>query len=245
MNKNTGKSLLSISEAAQYLGVSPMTLRRWHDEGSFPATFVSPGGHRYYALSDLQKRTKGLFQLAWEWAASKDPTVPDSEYYCETADRFQTRLRRMAHALSASRVSAIAPFLSSAAGEIGNNSFDHNLGQWPDVIGVFFSYDVGKRQIVLADRGVGVRKTLSRAKPDLATDKEALRVAFTEIITGRAPEFRGNGLKYVREALRLAGADLLFQSGDAALELKNGKDELIITPADAPVRGCIARISYK
>jgi excisionase family DNA binding protein len=245
MNKNTGKSLLSISEAAQYLGVSPMTLRRWHDEGSFPATFVSPGGHRYYALSDLQKRTKGLFQLALEWAASEDPYIPDSEHYCETADRFKARLHRMAHALSDSRVFAIAPLLSSAAGEIGNNSFDHNLGHWPDVIGVFFAYDAGKREIVLADRGVGVLSTLSYVKPDLTTDAEALRTAFTEIITGRSPESRGNGLKYVRKALHAAGANLFFLSGDAVLELKNEKDELIITPADTPVRGCIARISYK
>ena len=45
MNNTAGK-LLSISDAASYLGVSQATLRRWDDDGSFKATFRSPGGHR-------------------------------------------------------------------------------------------------------------------------------------------------------------------------------------------------------
>ena len=74
--------------------------------------------------------------------------------------------------------------------------------------------------IVLADRGVGVLATLRRIRPKLETDGEALQVAFTEFITGRAPEHRGNGLKYVKDALAKSGASLTFQSGDAILELR-------------------------
>ena len=36
----------------------------------------------------------------------------------------------------------IVPLIVAVAGEIGNNSFDHNLGKWPDSPGVFFGFDV-------------------------------------------------------------------------------------------------------
>ncbi|OGL72935.1 hypothetical protein A3D73_01380 [Candidatus Uhrbacteria bacterium RIFCSPHIGHO2_02_FULL_60_44] len=138
----------------------------------------------------------------------------------------------------------IGSLISSAAGEIGNNSFDHNLGNWPDIPGAFFAYDLGKRVIVLADRGVGVLATLRLIRPKLKTYAEALRVAFTEIITSRASEHRGNGLKYVKEALTHAGADLTFQSGDSVLEIRKGRSGFNIKKADVPIRGTLSRIEF-
>ena len=44
---------LTINQAADYLGVSQGTLRRWTDEGRVP-TFLTPGGHRRYAEDQLQ-----------------------------------------------------------------------------------------------------------------------------------------------------------------------------------------------
>ena len=132
----------------------------------------------------------------------------------------------------------------SVAGEIGNNSFDHNLGNWPDVPGVFFGYDIGRRIIALADRGLGVLETLKRVRPSLADDKEALRVAFTEIISGREPERRGNGLKYVRGVVTQYLKGLLFQSGAAKLEIKNNVRDLKIEGVGKPIRGCFAIIEY-
>jgi len=35
--------------------------------------------------------------------------------------------------------------------------------------------------------------------PELSTDEEAVRTAFTKVVSGRAPESRGNGLKFVRK----------------------------------------------
>lgn len=242
---NSGKNLISIKKAAEYLGVSPMTLRRWHNDGSFKATFVSPGGHRYYSLADLDKKTKGIFRLAEEWARAEQPYLPEHDFYSATSDVFKARHERMAHAIDANpSLRETASLISSAAGEIGNNSFDHNLGNWPDASGVFFAYDLGKRVIALADRGVGVLTTLSRVRPNLKTDKEALDVAFTEIITGRAPEHRGNGLKYVKEAIAKAGADLSFQSGDSVLEIRKGKSGFKIKKADIPIRGCLVFIKF-
>ena len=244
MNNTAGK-LLSISDAASYLGVSQATLRRWDDDGSFKATFHSPGGHRYYSLSDLEKRTKGIFRLAQEWVSTPDPREPESDFYCSTSERFKTRLERMAHELNigGSRQGA-GSLISSATGEIGNNSFDHNLGTWPDTIGIFFAYDPGKHRVVLADRGQGVLCTLRRIRPELKNEEEALRVAFTEFITGRAPEHRGNGLKYVVKALEQARAYLFFQSGDAVLEIRKPTYRLTIKKVDLSIKGCLALIEF-
>lgn len=242
---NSNKQFFSISRAARYLGVSEATLRRWHEDGSFKATFRSPGGHRYYSLSDLEKNTKGIFRLAQEWASAVEPYVPERDFYCSTSDRFKARHERMAHDLNAdTALQAIGSLISSAAGEIGNNSFDHNLGNWPDVIGTLFAYDLGKRRIVLADRGVGVLATLRHIRPNLQNHGEALRVAFTEFLTGRSPEHRGNGLKYVRDAIMQAGANLFFQSGDAVLEMKKAKTDFTIKKTDPPIRGCLSLIEF-
>lgn len=46
--------LLTISEAAEILGVSEPALRTWTDEGQIKA-FVTPGGHRRYLRTDLKK----------------------------------------------------------------------------------------------------------------------------------------------------------------------------------------------
>lgn len=242
---NSAKNLISIKKAAEYLGVTQTTLRRWDNNGTFKATFISPGGHRYYSLADLDKKTKGIFRLAEEWAGAERPYLPEHDFYSATSDVFKARHERMAHAIDANpQFQEIASLISSAAGEIGNNSFDHNLGNWPDASGVFFAYDLGKRIIVLADRGVGVFATLRRVRPGLKTDKEALNVAFTEIITGRAPEHRGNGLKYVKEAMARAGADLKFQSGDSVLEIRKSQSGFKIKKASVPIRGCLASIKF-
>ncbi len=53
----SGKSLLSISEASQLLGVSEGALRQWTDECMINA-FVTPGGHRRYNEADLNRFMK-------------------------------------------------------------------------------------------------------------------------------------------------------------------------------------------
>jgi len=45
---------LSISEAAELLGVHPETLRNWHKRGLLKP-FVTLGGHRRYAKADVEK----------------------------------------------------------------------------------------------------------------------------------------------------------------------------------------------
>jgi excisionase family DNA binding protein len=45
---------LSLSEASAVLGVSPATLRRWSDSGRV-RSFTTPGGHRRFARSTLER----------------------------------------------------------------------------------------------------------------------------------------------------------------------------------------------
>ena len=132
--------------------------------------------------------------------------------------------------------------ISAIVGEIGNNSFDHNIGNWPDVPGVFFGYalDGEVRCIVLADRGQGVLKTLERVRPDLCSDIDALRLAFTEKISGRAPEDRGNGLKFVKENVKDRAFHLEFFSGLAGARLNASAE---FSEERESFHGCLAVLS--
>ena len=84
----------------------------------------------------------------------------------------------------------------------------------------FFAYDLSKKYIVLADRGQGILATLKKVKSNLSNHQEALKTAFTEIISGRAPEYRGNGLKFVKEIVETNEIDLMFYTGDAQIEIQ-------------------------
>ena len=44
----------SVGRAAVLLGVSITTLRRWDKSGSLKPSFITPGGHRRYAIADLE-----------------------------------------------------------------------------------------------------------------------------------------------------------------------------------------------
>src|SRR3989344_3323142 len=131
------------------------------------------------------------------------------------------------------------------ASEIGDNSYAHNVGNWPDAKGVFYAYDLQKRIIVLADRGRGVKTTLKQVRPSIATDMEALNVAFTEIISGRNPEKRGNGLKVVRRVLESREVGLLYRSGIGVVSVPVEKPGFLsIGMADQNVRGTYCVIMF-
>ena len=65
------RTLISIREASQILGVSETTLRQWTDEGKIGA-FITPGGHRRYSKVEirqfmgLQQRVHGIKDLVAE-----------------------------------------------------------------------------------------------------------------------------------------------------------------------------------
>ncbi len=236
------EELISISEAASLLGVSIDTLRRWDQSGKL-SSVKSEGGHRKYYRSQIELFLNDLFGIAKDWVLRGREI--SSKFYCSNSAIFQTKLTQMQDLLiNVQELASIFSLIVAVAGEIGNNSFDHNLGNWPDTPGIFFSYDIQKRAVVLADRGLGILTTLKRVKPELNTDREALGVAFTEILSGRAPESRGNGLKFVRKIVAENPIGLLFQSGDAELILAKDSDVLDIRLSPEPFRGCLALITF-
>lgn len=239
--------LIPIKEAAEFLGVSIATLRRWDEIGKLYAIRKTPDGNRYYNKIDLEIFPSDLFSLALEWASAEsisDFIIPP-KLYCQDSSIFESRLIKLSANLQLiSGLDQLFSLIVSATGEIGNNSFDHNLGKWPDIPGIFFGYDVKKREIVLADRGLGILETLKSALPELKTPKEALNIAFTQYVSGRAPENRGNGLKYVHKIIEENPISLMYVSGDA--EVKINKEDSIINAqlTNHPLRGCIALIKF-
>ncbi|PIP57494.1 hypothetical protein COX03_02785 [Candidatus Woesebacteria bacterium CG22_combo_CG10-13_8_21_14_all_39_10] len=236
--------LLPIGKTAKLLGVSIDTLRRWDKSGKFSSVRISAGGNRYYRKSEIDLFINEPLSVALNWAISDKTYEPDQKYYCKTRDVFQVRLEHMLAELLGENSKAFSSLISAVAGEIGNNSFDHNIGNWPDVLGIYFSYSLTERKIVLADRGLGILFTLKRVRPDLKSHKDSLKVAFTEIISGRAPESRGNGLKFVRNIVTQNPIRLTFQSGDALLKLQQGKQDIDVENSERYMRGCLAVIEF-
>ena len=235
--------LLTISEAAEILGVSIDTLRRWDKSGKLVAVRKEGGVHRFYSEKDLEIFSSDLVKLAHDWIL--DGSELPATFYCSNSAVFQARLTKLEMLLMKEPgFEKLFSLITLVAGEIGNNSFDHNLGKWPDVPGIFFGYDIKKRQIVLADRGLGVLETLRQVRPTLQNHIEAVRVAFTEILSGRDPEKRGNGLKLVREVTTTQPIDLLFVSGDAEVRIKPPDKTFNLTRGQEALRGCFATIQF-
>ena len=167
-----------------------------------------------------------------------------SKFYCQTRDIFQARLDKMMYYLLflKSLKEDDVYIISAIAGEIGNNSFDHNLGSWVGEAGVFFGYSLenDKLKIFLVDAGQGIFKTLKKVKPEVKDDQEALKVAFNERISGRAPESRGNGLKFVRANIKDREMHLIFISGKAKIELNDIEK---IEKIRKDYQGCLAVIT--
>ena len=186
----------------------------------------------------LKVKINDIKKLAYTWVTTEEENINlDSEYYCKTRDIFQSRLDKLLNDLIAVTVEEKAYMTYAILGEIGNNSFDHNLGNWKDIMGIFFIPNLVKRQIAIVDRGQGLFKTLKRVKPNLKNHEEALKVAFTERISGRAPEQRGNGLKFTKENVKNNKMHLTFITGNAEAKLNQ---EMIIQKIDFNVSGCIA-----
>lgn len=190
---------------------------------------------------------KNIETLAKNWIVNEAENIDVSDgFYCKTRDIFQTKLDAMtSDLLNNKKIEEDKIYIIAAiVGEIGNNSFDHNLGNWPNIHGIFFGYEYykGKLVVVLADRGQGVWATLKKVRPEIQNDKEALHIAFTEKISGRAPENRGNGLKFVVLSVKDFQVHLDFYSGEAKVEANN---KLNIQDSSELIQGCLAVISAK
>lgn len=186
-----------------------------------------------------------LEKLAWEWmAVNSEKAQKESEHYCPTRDVFEARNDKTPDKLIVAGMDeGLAYLIYAMLGELGNNSFDHNLANWPNIPGVFFvvEYDGKVGKAIVADRGLGVLNTLRKVAPDLKNDEEALELAFTKKISSRALENRGNGLKFVKNNVIENNLVLKFNSGDAQIiinhEMKKNKSE-------NKTGGCLAILNF-
>lgn len=171
-------------------------------------------------------------EKAYKWYAEPIAVKQSSNEISSSRDIFQARLTRMHEDfLRQYKNENETALLSAVVGEIGNNCFDHNLGQWKDIPGCWFQFASEKQHvfIVIADRGQGVLSSLKRVAPELKDDQMAVETAFEKRISGRSPEKRGNGLKFVRNAINghssrglgfLSGKGKVFFGGLSS-DLKN------------------------
>lgn len=190
---------------------------------------VSPRAWRgclvqWFSMGVVQQPSEDIAVRGRAWALAVGDRVPrDPEEHCSTRDVFTARLDHARIVLErAPALHTITPEFIAAVGEIGNNAFDHNIGQWRDVPGCWFAWVARASEViaVVGDRGQGVLATLRRVRPELRDDAEAVRVAFHEVISGRSPEQRGNGLKFVASVVRRSGnRSLDFASGAALVRL--------------------------
>jgi hypothetical protein len=158
------------------------------------------------------------------------------EYFSKTRDVFTARIQ--------SYITETKKYLEAAIiGEIGNNTFDHNFifeenFPW----GVYCNLSYREKYIVLADYGMGIRRSLVSVLPSIGSDLEAMETAFTKRISGRSPEQRGNGLKFVSETIWQNGWHLYFQSGSGSCTIdRNGIKFFEKTPV---VTGCLAILDF-
>ncbi|HEY8270457.1 MAG TPA: hypothetical protein VIG33_06175 [Pseudobdellovibrionaceae bacterium] len=126
-------------------------------------------------------------------------------YYCQTRDRASSRLPKwMSYFQNLGLSEHRSAILTAIIGELTNNSFDHNLGKWKEPAGcaVAFEKQDDLLNIYIADRGQGIISSLGSSLTATLPPDIILKKAFEERISGRAPERRGNGLKFVLKHLQ-------------------------------------------
>ena len=69
-------------------------------------------------------------------------------------------------------------------------------------------------------------------------------VAFTEIVSGRNPEKRGNGLKVVRDVMESKKIGLLFRSGLGIVNIPKEPGKMRIDMTNENIRGTYAVITF-
>ena len=141
--------------------------------------------------------------------------IPKMEgcFYSSNRGEANARLATLFNFASKSGLNANqASIVVASVGEITNNCFDHNSGFWMDAPGCVMSLSKSQNQITIgvADRGRGIIASLKEVMPAESDANTIMRAAFEKVISGRAPERRGNGLKFVRRNVESSSANALI-----------------------------------
>lgn len=89
------------------------------------------------------------------WYSGDTGVATDPDQHCLTRDVFEGRLTRVLALCEKRGYDANeSALLTTVVSEIGNNSLDHNLGQWIDTPGCWFGYSVEDDTLVWIADGV-------------------------------------------------------------------------------------------
>lgn len=126
----------------------------------------------------------------------------ENVFYNETRDQSNARISKWVRYFQSQKITLQdAVLLGAILGELTNNAFDHNLGQWDKAPGCVVGFQIDHTnnilQLAIGDRGQGIISSLQSVVGEQVSPEEVLFKAFNERVSGRAPEKRGNGLKFV------------------------------------------------
>jgi len=141
--------------------------------------------------------------------------------WCRTRADFNARLASYYNQL-VKRFNEECIFLVlSSIGEVGNNCFDHNLGYWQDEPGCLFIRE--DQFSLIVDRGQGIKSSIQKVVSKMA-NSSSIEFVYSHIISGRAPEKRGNGLKFVKKNVFQCGISLYVQTQKERFSLNADKN---------------------
>lgn len=235
------------SELVPILGISAQALHRQLKLMVGQGVLVIQGKppKTSYALAGVAD-----FSEAFEWLGKKIVQKNPKDKVCETRDVLIARLSPLKNLVREGLNPDDLPLLISTVGEIGNNSFDHNLGQWRDVPGCWLEVQATGNHlwVCLADRGQGIYSSLSKANDGIESEQAAIEMAFEKFVSGRTPEKRGNGLKFVKRAI-LGEADrgIACISGSGTIQYGSwGREcESVLKKRFARVAGTITLMAWR
>jgi hypothetical protein len=151
--------------------------------------------------------------------------------HCNFRDEFNARLERFGKIfMNFGLRENDARLVVALIGELGNNVYDHNLGNWPtDISGCFITaqnYPQKKcLEFVIGDPGIGFLGSLKANFPGLSDDISAIKHGLAGN-TGRINEDRGNGLKFIQNwTLENFSGNILIHSGKGLVFLDKDKIE--------------------
>lgn len=148
--------------------------------------------------------TQEFIELNSFIAPTKDNLNLQEIIHCYFRDDFNARLPRFISMFKNFGLSIEESHrATSVVGELGNNVFDHNLGNWPTnssgcIITAQNYPRFGRIEIAIGDPGVGFFGSLKAAFPEINTDLEAIKTGL-DGKTGRIGEKRGNGLRIIQD----------------------------------------------
>lgn len=128
-----------------------------------------------------------------------------------------------------------AALITSSIGEIIDNAFYHNLGQWNSEFGplvIFTAQHIPDKKninISICDFGVGFLNTLIGNYPFLKIEADAIVFALKVNTTGRINKAGGNGLVYLQKNIfnSFAG-NIMIRSGNTLTAIEKREEVRII-----------------